>query len=51
MQDAEEQKICQLMLSYTNRVTVRVVKNLPQIVELLRGTIAYIESKDSDKLS
>lgn len=49
MQDVAEQEICKLMMSYSHDVSVRVVKNLPQICELLQTTETYIVKKNPDK--
>jgi len=49
MQDDAEQQICKLMLSYAPKVNIRVVDNLPAIVELLGKTQEYIKSKNPSK--
>ena len=48
MQDKTEQEICDLMMLYSS-VSVRVVKNLPKLVDLLRDTSTYIIRKNPEK--
>ena len=49
MQDVAEQEICKLMLTYADNVSVRIVKNLPDIVKLLQTTGEYIVKKNPEK--
>lgn len=51
LQDAAEKAICELMLSYSDKVTVRVVDNSREIVNLLERTQTYLKLKNVDKFA
>ncbi len=51
MQDTAELAICELMLTYSQPVNVRVVDNLPQIVGLFQSAGEYIKKKNPARFS
>lgn len=46
MQTDSEQKVCELMLSYSNKVNIKRVDNLKDILEVLNVTSNYIKEKN-----
>lgn len=51
MQDVAEKAIVDLMLSYSPPVNIRVVDNLPDIIDLFSLTALYIVSKNPTKFA